>query len=433
MTAASDSLRDRELDVAREIANAFLTASTPVEVYRLSLARVTPLVRATFSSVFERDPDDPTLLKLTCANNWPQASARYLGELRLRVGRGPTGRAVAERTPIEVRDVFADPNLREWHEPARELGFVSLISLPLATNGAATGAVTFYFEEARDFDDDERHLLMLLADQLAVAGARVAALQEERRELLELRVSNALLRQKLGAGEEARRLSDEFLANISHELRTPLTSILGYANLLTGGQAGAMPDAQRNTVHRIERSAHVLLQLINDLLDLSQAKLGRLTVEAAPDDAVLIAQRALDEAGSAQSGVIVKLDAEPERMPLMIDGEKVVRILENLLSNAYKFTERGSVTLRVRATTDEGRPAVEWSVTDTGSGIAADKLEAIFDEFRQVDGSSTRLYGGTGLGLALSRTLSRLLGGRLSVASEPGRGSTFRFVLHTAA
>lgn len=429
MNASPDSLRERELDVAREIANAFLTAGTPVEVYRLALARVTPLVRASFSSVFERDPQDPTLLKLTCANNWPQSSARYLGQLRLRVGRGPTGRAVARRQPVEVSDVFADPALREWHEPARELGFVSLISLPLATGAEAAGALTFYFDEPHEFDDDERHLLTLIADQLAVASGRVAALHAERRELEELRTENAVLRQRLGAGAEAKRLSDEFLANISHELRTPLTSILGYANLLTDGQAGSMPDAQRNTVLRIERSANALLHLINDLLELSQIKLDRAAVTIAPDDAVLLARRALDSAGRPRDTVRVTLDAESERLPIMTDGEKVVKILENLLSNAYKFTERGAVDVAVRSTIDDGRPAVEWIVTDTGIGIAQEKQDAIFDEFRQVDGSSTRLYGGTGLGLALCRSLARLLGGRITVTSEPGRGARFRLVI----
>ncbi|HSJ32447.1 MAG TPA: GAF domain-containing sensor histidine kinase [Longimicrobiales bacterium] len=429
MNASPDSLRERELDVAREIANAFLTAGTPVEVYRLALARVTPLVRASFSSVFERDPQDPTLLKLTCANNWPQSSARYLGQLRLRVGRGPTGRAVARRQPVEVSDVFADPALREWHEPARELGFVSLISLPLATGAEATGALTFYFDEPHEFDDDERHLLTLIADQLAVASGRVAALQAERRELEELRTENAVLRRRLGAGAEAKRLSDEFLANISHELRTPLTSILGYANLLTDGQAGSMPDAQRNTVLRIERSANALLHLINDLLELSQIKLDRAAVTIAPDDAVLLARRALDSAGRPRDTVQVTLDAESERLPIMTDGEKVVKILENLLSNAYKFTERGAVDVAVRSTFDDGRPAVEWIVTDTGIGIAQEKQDAIFDEFRQVDGSSTRLYGGTGLGLALCRSLARLLGGRITVTSEPGRGARFRLMI----
>jgi signal transduction histidine kinase len=432
MNASPDSLRERELDVAREIANAFLTAGTPVEVYRLALARVTPLVGASFSSIFERDPEDPTLLKLTCANNWPQSSARYLGQLRLRVGRGPTGGAVARMEPVEVSNVFADPALREWHEPARELGFVSLISLPLATDAEATGALTFYFVEPHEFDDAERHLLMLIADQLAVASGRVAALHADRRELQRLRRDNAVLRQRLGAGAEAKRLGDEFLANISHELRTPLTSILGYANLLTDGQAGSMPDAQRNTVLRIERSANALLHLINDLLELSQVKLDRATVTIAPDDAVLLARRALDSAGSPNPGVRVACDADPERIPIMTDGDKVVKILENLLSNAYKFTERGTVTLRVRATTADGRPGAEWIVADTGIGIAKEKQEAIFDEFRQVDGSSTRLYGGTGLGLALCRALARLLGGRITVRSEEGRGATFRLIVPDA-
>jgi signal transduction histidine kinase len=429
MTAATDSLRDRELDVAREVANAFLTASTPVEVYRLALARVTPLVRASFSSIFERDPADPTLLKLTCANSWPQSSARYLGELRLRVGRGPTGRAVAETRPVEVRDVFADPLLSEWHEPARELGFVSLISLPLATGAVASGALTFYFDEPHEFDDDERHLLKLVADQLAVAGGRIASLEASRREVDELRSENDMLRRRVGAGEDAKRLTDEFLANISHELRTPLTSILGYATLLIDGQTGAMPDAQRNTVLRIERSARVLLALINDLLELTEIKLGRAELNNAPDDAVRLARRALEVAGAVPPAVRVTLDADPDRIPLMVDGEKVVKVLENLLSNAYKFTERGTVTLSVRAARDDGVPVVEWIVSDTGIGIPADGHEAIFDAFRQVDGSSTRLHGGTGLGLALCRALSRILGGTLTVRSEPGRGAQFRLVI----
>jgi signal transduction histidine kinase len=426
----SDALRDRELAVAGEIAHAFLNAASPLEVYRLALARLTPLVRASFSSVFERDRDDPSLLKLICAHNWPQASARYLGQLRVRVGRGPTGRAVAEGEPVEVRDVFTDPALREWREPARELGFVSLISLPLQAGDRATGALTFYFDAAHDFDDDEHALLRLIADQLAATTARAEAAAAMSRELERVRIENEMLRERLGAGEETRRLSDEFLSNISHELRTPLTSILGYANLLTEGQAGRPLDAeQRAAVGRIESSAQVLLRLINDLLELSQLKLGRTTLNIAPDDGINIAKRALDAVGPAPPGVQVVLDADDDLLPMMVDGEKVARVLENLLNNAYKFTTEGAVTVTVRPVREHDVAAVEWVVTDTGIGIAADQQEAIFDEFRQVDGSSTRLYGGTGLGLALSRRLARLLGGRVSVRSEPGGGSQFRLVV----
>src|SRR5690606_7524230 len=115
----------------------------------------------------------------------------------------------------------------------------------------------------------------------------------------------------------------------------------------------------------------------------------------------------------------------PDRIPLETDGDKVVKILENLLSNAVKFTREGEISLTVRETGPRNARRVEWTVKDTGIGIPADQQEAIFDEFRQVDGSSTRLYGGTGLGLALSLALARLLNGDITVESEPGVGSTF--------
>jgi signal transduction histidine kinase len=427
ITQGRTSLRDLELDVAREVAHAFLTANSPLEVYRLALARLTPLVRASFSSVFERDPADPMLLKLACAHNWPQSSARYLSQLRVRVGRGPTGRAVAESAAIEVQDVFAEPALREWWEPARELGFVSLISLPLRDAVGTTGALTFYFDASRVFDEDERHLLLLIADQLALANRRAAAHEEQRREMDRLRAENELLRKRLGAGEESKRMKDEFLSNISHELRTPLNAILGYATLLTGGQAGRLTDEQLHSLERIESAANALLRLISDLLDLSHLRLGRTQLNTAPDDAVHIARRAVEAAGPPPPGVEVVLQEPEERLPLMTDGEKIVQVLENLLTNAYKFTQSGSVTLAVRHTSAGERSVVEWIVTDTGIGIPLDEQDAIFDEFRQVDGSSTRLYGGTGLGLALSRGIAGLLGGTIAVQSEPGRGS--RFVL----
>jgi signal transduction histidine kinase len=423
--AGSGSLRDRELDVAREVAHAFINATSPIEVHRLALARLTPLVRATFSSVFHRDPADPTLLKLTCAHNWPQSSARYLGQLRVREGRGPTGRAVAGCEPVAVANVFADPALREWWEPARELGFVSLISLPLRDARKAAGALTFYFDAARDFGDDEVHFLMLVADQLSAASARAEAADAQRREMERLRTENELLRSRLEAGEDSRRLKDEFLANISHELRTPLTAILGYTAILQEGEAGDAPAEQRAVLGRIDHAAHVLLRLISDLLELTQLRLGRTELNVAPDDAVLIARRALDAVGPPPDGVQVMLVDTPDRLPLMVDGEKAVKVLENLLSNAFKFTPRGTVTVQVRRTPDDDAPAVEWIIEDTGIGIPRERIDAIFNEFQQVDGSSTRLYGGTGLGLALSRGLARLLGGRITVQSEPGRGSRF--------
>src|SRR5438132_1516358 len=147
-------MNDRETQVVREIEDARAVAKTPLEVYRVALARVTPLVDASFSSIFLRDSDDDQLLKLACAQNWPQASARFLSDLRIRVGNGPTGKSVASGGSVAVEDVFADPSLSEWWEPARELGFAAMISLPLKRGGEVAGALSFYFTGPRRFSDE---------------------------------------------------------------------------------------------------------------------------------------------------------------------------------------------------------------------------------------------------------------------------------------
>ncbi|NLG61617.1 MAG: GAF domain-containing sensor histidine kinase [Candidatus Cloacimonetes bacterium] len=424
-----DRWRQRELHITREIARAFLQASHPLEVYRIALARVTPLVDASFSSVFLRDPTDPGLLKLECAQNWPQSSARFLSQMRIREGRGPTGRAVSEQRAITASNVFDDPSLREWWEPARELGFSALVALPLESGEGVVGALSFYFEEPHEFHPEELHLLQLLADELAASAQRVQALDELRRENTTLRREMAALRGRIGEAEESKRLKDEFVANMSHELRTPLNSILGYAYLLLEGQTGKLEEPQQNAVEKIHRSANVLLHLINDLLDLSELKLGRAEIFIAPDDAVSIAHRAAESVGQSADNVSFSIESDAEEVPITTDGEKAVKILHNLISNAFKFTNEGSVTVRVRRVDDDPTPFVEWTVSDTGIGIPPGQLEAVFDEFRQVDGSSTRLYGGTGLGLALSRRLAELLGGRILVESELNEGSRFTLQL----
>lgn len=424
-----DRWRQRELHITREIARAFLQASHPLEVYRIALARVTPLVDASFSSVFLRDPTDPGLLKLECAQNWPQSSARFLSQMRIREGRGPTGRAVSEQRAITASNVFDDPSLREWWEPARELGFSALVALPLESGEGVVGALSFYFEEPHEFHPEELHLLQLLADELAASAQRVQALDELRRENTTLRREMAALRGRIGEAEESKRLKDEFVANMSHELRTPLNSILGYAYLLLEGQTGKLEEPQQNAVEKIHRSANVLLHLINDLLDLSELKLGRAEIFIAPDDAVSIAHRAAESVGQSADNVSFSIESDAEEVPITTDDEKAVKILHNLISNAFKFTNEGSVTVRVRRVDDDPTPFVEWTVSDTGIGIPPGQLEAVFDEFRQVDGSSTRLYGGTGLGLALSRRLAELLGGRILVESELNEGSRFTLQL----
>jgi signal transduction histidine kinase len=418
------NLPQRELELSREIADAFLRAQHPLELYRIALAQVTPLINASFASVFLADESERGLLRLVCAHNWPQASARFLGQLRIRVGRGPTGQALLAPEPVEVRDVFADPKLREWWEPARELGFTSLISLRLERAGAAIGALTFYYEKAHDFSDAERHILKLIATQLSAMVERAQVVQDLRTENQRLRSERDDLVARVGEEEEARRLKNEFLANMSHELRTPLNAILGYTFLLRN-QIGSLSTEQDSALSKIDHAASALLRLINDLLELTQLKLGREEASLAPEDAVLLAKRAAEMVGPPPETITFRLLAMPDRIPIETDGEKVLKILQNLLSNAHKFTQAGEVSLTVRQVGPKAHRRVEWTVKDTGMGIPPEQLEHIFDEFRQVDGSSTRLYGGTGLGLALSYGLAKLLGGEINVESESGAGATF--------
>ncbi|HWV57933.1 MAG TPA: GAF domain-containing protein [Longimicrobiales bacterium] len=161
------SLRSMHRAVVDMLAAAAAVATNPLEVYRLALSRVAPLIEADFGSVFLRDPEDLTLLKLVCAHNWPQSSARHLGNLRIRIGRGPTGQAVADGVSIEVADVFKESEMREWWQPARELGFTSLIATPLIRDDLPHGAISFYYTSPRQPDPDRRALVEATARAVA--------------------------------------------------------------------------------------------------------------------------------------------------------------------------------------------------------------------------------------------------------------------------
>jgi signal transduction histidine kinase len=426
----------REVQAAHEIAHAFLTAATPHQVYTLALERVSPLVGAAFASVFLRETPDS--LRLETAWNWPPAYEDFLVDMRVRVGAGPTGQAVAENRMVEVADVFADPALADWWEVARELDFAGSVSLPLVLGESPEGAITFYFRERGGVDEHDRSLLRLVADQLSATAEKAHLIADLQRANALLRLQNVELEARYREAEEARRLKGELLANVSHELRTPLTAILGYTFLLREGAEGAPPE-RREAIDRIEAAGAQLLGLIEDLLDLTRLQSGRMEPRPETCDAVALLRAAL--AGMpAPEELEVRVEAPDATVPVRTDPSLAIRVLRNLVSNAYKFTLAGHVTLRVRMAsgspwTEEARATgdvvheVVWEVEDTGIGIAEGDLERIFDEFRQVDGSATRRYGGTGVGLALSRQIARLLGGDVTVRSAPGKGSTFRLAL----
>jgi signal transduction histidine kinase len=220
-------------------------------------------------------------------------------------------------------------------------------------------------------------------------------------------------------------VKDEFLANISHELRTPLTAVMGYLALMEEGLAGPVTPEQRKTLAQVKTASQHLLDLIADLLELTTLKRGGIEATTSAFDVRDPLHDAISATRGRPESVALRV-SEPETTTLMVsDRRKIVKLLGALLSNAYKFTPQGEIRLSVAVRNDH----VVYRVEDTGIGIADEMQQLVFEEFRQADGSSTRRYGGSGLGLALARRLARLLGGEIYLDSAPGAGSTFRVEL----
>jgi len=252
-------------------------------------------------------------------------------------------------------------------------------------------------------------------------------LQKQTEELLE---QNAELEQQRLAVEEASRLKSQFLSNMSHELRTPLNSVMALSRVLMMQARTKLSDEEVNYLEIIERNGKNLLALINDILDLSKIEAGRMDVSPKPFSLGQTLENILESitpiAGEKQLEIHQDIPAD---LPLLESDEiRVSQILQNLVANAVKFTDAGSVNVSVQSSLGK----ISVRIVDTGIGIAANDLPHIFDEFRQVDGTSARRHEGTGLGLAIARKAARMLGGDIAVISAPEKGSTFTLTLPLA-
>lgn len=224
--------------------------------------------------------------------------------------------------------------------------------------------------------------------------------------------------------ERVHHVKSDFVATVSHELRTPLHIVMGYTDLLVDGAFGALSDEQVQALQRIRQRARGLLELINATLDLNRLEAGHFSLDIEPVDLSAVMERLYRETRESEDNPNVRLIWDvPERLPVIwTDAAKLKVALKNLIANALKFTDRGSVTVRVETNESE----VKFTVADTGVGIAPEALPIVFEAFRQADSSSTRRFGGVGLGLYIVRRLLDLLNGQVEVESELGRGSTFR-------
>ena len=317
-----------------------------------------------------------------------------------------------------------------------------IITIPLFSNNQAVAVLSL--ASLRNYDKNAVRLLDGVLDIMAARMNGVLAyrqilelaerldhqnreLEEQKRELAaqtdELTEQNTELELQKRQLDEANRLKSAFLSNMSHELRTPLNSVIALAGVLSRRLTGMIPEEQYGYLEVIERNGRHLLALINDILDLSRIEagreeinLGRFSLRALAGEIV-----AMIEPQAREKDVALLNQVGDNLPPVISDPDKCRHILQNLVGNAVKFTETGSVEISARWVGEE----VLVAVRDTGIGIAAEQLPHIFEEFRQVDDSSSRKYGGTGLGLAIARKYATLLQGNITVESTPGQGSIF--------
>ena len=406
---------DASMEMLRQVSQA-LTATT---------VGPTSLLQAVAHAVMRLSGAASCLITLT-AGGAPRNQVLEVSE-GLGAGR-PRGFELAApgivtQVVIEQRPVFSDDlpaDSRFDNDPmARDHGLHTALGLPMILQQDFVGTLSIYFREVRPYDPALMQVLQILASQAAVALDNARRYQRERETITMLQRANLDL-------QEADRMKSEFLTNMSHELRTPLNAIIGFSEILhsTPDLTGAERAEFADTIHK---SGRHLLKLINDILQLTHIRAGRLELHPRPCLLAEAVDAALSENAAAANQKELTMRAEVARgLEVVFDPQSLRHIIHNLVNNAVKFTpSRGSVIVGALETPD----GTIVEVRDTGIGIRPEDQQRLFQEFQQVDGSTSRGYEGAGIGLVLSRRLVEMQGGRIWVESLHGRGSTFRFLI----
>ncbi len=449
-------------------------------VTQLIMSEVTPMVNAQHGAFFLAEPGADGHPELALAASYGYTPGRSELPSRFSIGDGLVGQAAFERKTIALTDV--PPGYIKVGSGLGDATPADVLVMPVLFEDQVLGVVEL--AALRPFSEPHRDFLDRIGETIGVvlntirANMRTEELltqsqsltQELQKQSEELRETNDELQEKArllseqnrdieikneeiemarrGLEEKAAQLAlaskykSEFLANMSHELRTPLNSMLILSRLLAENEDGSLSDREVEFARTIHGAGNDLLSLINDILDLTKIEAGRMELDLAPlalSEVYEDAERAFRHVAE-QKGLTFKVEIDSS-LPAKIvsDEQRLGQVLKNLLSNAFKFTHEGGVTLSIGYPDDRAglrndalraaEQVIAFAVTDSGVGIPDDKLNLIFEAFQQADGTTSRKYGGTGLGLSISREIARMLGGEIQVDSTVGQGSRFTLYL----
>lgn len=399
--------RTRELQALNQIAT---TANQSLELQGLLDTTLEKVIEVTGFESGYVEIFNPSESRLVMKSHFG-ISSPLLNELHAAGNLQISLEVVDTRAPV----ILEQADVSETTNPLINAGYQTLIVFPVQSKNKIIGAFTLASRTARNFTAQDLQLLSSIGNQVGTAVENAHLFQKEQETVEKLM--------------EMDRIKSEFLSNVSHELRTPLTSIIGFSEILLDRLAGALSPDQESYVRNMNTSGQHLLEIINNLLDLSKIKAGKMEIHPH-----LFSLRSLLETiqqtvipMTYKKGLHFDLSVDEGVDMVYTDEGKVKQILLNILGNAIKFTPaKGSVQLQVRAGRLGRARAIDISIRDTGIGIPTHALSKIFDEFQQIDGSYTRDYPGTGLGLAITKRFVDILGGEIHVESRSGSGSTFR-------
>ena len=419
-----DEVQARTRELSRSVAElkalgevgAAVTATLDLQKVQATIVtRAVELAGADAGAIFRYRKSDRSF-RLTEAAGLDADHETALRSLDVFALESAMGEAIQSMQVAQIADIAARPGY-PLRNASLAAGFQAALILPLAAPGRILGALVLQKRATGEFPDNVVNLMQTFASQsvLAIQNARLFEEIAEKSHQLEL----------------ASQHKSQFLANMSHELRTPLNAILGYAELLVDGIYGALADKPRGILERVQQNGRHLLGLINDVLDLSKIEAGQLTLTLEDYTLPALVDAAVSATASlAQTKGLKLLTSVAPNLPHGHgDARRLTQVLLNLVGNALKFTDKGEV--RIEASSAGGRFRI--AVSDTGPGIAEADQKRIFEEFRQVDNTSTRNKGGSGLGLAISTRIVEMHGGAISVTSAPGAGSTFTIDLPVQA